>query len=86
MLSDDRRRVYEGLKNHRGSIAEVVHRTSKLKEGGYTRDYVYMVLSGKRSNIEILNVAVDVLADRNEEKKRQLRRLATKVGQLQAAH
>lgn len=63
MIEQARTEVFNGLREHRGYMNEIVERTKDLKEEGYTRQYVYMVLKGKRNNIDILNIAAEVLKD-----------------------
>jgi hypothetical protein len=63
MIEQARNEVFNALRERRGYMVEIVERTKELKEGGYTRQYVYLVLKGKRNNIDILNIAVEVLKD-----------------------
>lgn len=85
MIDSVRDKILAGLRSHRGAQAEVVRRTENLKDGGFSRGYVFLVLSGERSNLEILNVAADVLAERENRKSKQINSLKEKLSLLETA-
>jgi hypothetical protein len=86
MKQDTITRLREGLQNHFGALAEVVRRTEKLKKGGFSRNYVQRVLLGKNENFDILDIAADVLIEREEQRKHRMSRLKAKVNEsLQSA-
>jgi hypothetical protein len=84
MIEQARIDIWNGLKRYYGAIQEVVNATTDLREGGYTRDYIYKVLSGKRNNIDILNLAAEVLKRHEEAHAVKLRRLQKAVDQVAA--
>lgn len=63
MNSKDRNLLMEGLRDHRGSVAEATRRTANIKEGGYTRQYVEQVLRGRYNNDEVLLICAQVLGE-----------------------
>jgi hypothetical protein len=63
MKADRRQQIKEGLRQHRGAVADLTRRTKSLKTNGYTRVYVDQVLKGKYNNLEVLGLAAIVLAE-----------------------
>lgn len=75
MTKEELRELNKGLRQFYGAKKELTDRTSILKEGGYTREYVDMVLRGKRNNDDIIELAVQILKEKREAKSIQSQRI-----------
>jgi hypothetical protein len=82
MKPDTLKRLRDGLHNHYGALAEVVRRTEKLKDGGFTRNYVQQVLLGKHENFDILDIAVVVLSEKETTRRQRVERLEQRVNSI----
>jgi hypothetical protein len=85
MTDSLRNRLRDGLKSHYGAMTRLVEATKTLKEGGYSRYYVYLVLNGERENTRVLSLAADILAETVSSKRAQAKALSLKIEQLEAA-
>lgn len=78
-------KIRKGLLQHRGAIAEVVRRTDRIKDGGYSRSQVDYVLRGVYENEEILTIASEVLAERMSTRAATQARIQTLLIHLEEA-
>lgn len=76
--------IREGLREHYGSLEKVVTKTTQIRPQGYSRRYVQYVLEGTRKNIEVLNVAAEVLADYRKRYVEQAARLKITMTEVNA--
>jgi len=63
MKAERRQEIKEGLREHRGAVADLTRRTSVLKKDGYSRVYVDQVLKGTYHNKEVVALAAIVLTE-----------------------
>lgn len=75
MTKEELKELNKGLREFYGAKKELTDRTSALKQGGYTREYVDMVLRGKRNNDDIIELAVQILKEKREAKSIQSQRI-----------
>lgn len=47
-----------GVRRHRGALTEISKKT------GYTREFVRLVLRGKRNNVHVLSISAEVVKER----------------------